>query len=253
MRVTEPSSNCARFAAKPLAEGGTPLELWTDWGRRLEPLNIEHCPALILVAAHPDDETLGLGATAVKLAERGVPVQVVAATDGEAAYPQGSGDREKLARARRDELIAAAARLGLARPIFLGIPDGEVTENEGRLEIELEALLAESQAGAWCAATWRGDGHPDHEATGRAAAAASKDTPAVFIEYPIWMWHWALPDDPAVPWDNARRVPLTKRDLATKAAALRCFSSQLERSAGPPLLSSEMIDRQMAVGELVFV
>ena len=62
--VTEPSSNCARFAATPLAEGGTPMALWTDWGRRFEPLNLEHCPALILVAAHPDDETLGLGATA---------------------------------------------------------------------------------------------------------------------------------------------------------------------------------------------
>jgi LmbE family N-acetylglucosaminyl deacetylase len=219
----------------------------------LEPLNVEHCPALILVAAHPDDETLGLGATAAQLAKRGVPVQVVAVTDGEAAYPQGLGGHKELARARRDELISAAARLGLARPIFIGIPDGEVTENEDRLEIELEAVLAESQAGAWCAATWRGDGHPDHEATGRAAAAASKDTPAVFVEYPIWMWHWALPDDPAVPWGNARRVSLTQRELATKAAALQCFSSQLERTGGPSQLSSEVIDRQLAVGELVFV
>jgi LmbE family N-acetylglucosaminyl deacetylase len=253
MAVTEPISNSARLAAQPIAGGGTPVDMWTSWHRRLTPLNIDHCPALVLVAAHPDDETLGLGATAAMLASRGVSVQVVAVTDGEAAYPHDPGGREKLAQARREELVAAAACLRLPSPIFLGIPDGEVAANEDRLEVELEAVLAESAPGAWCAATWRGDGHPDHEATGRAAAAASKDVPAVLIEYPVWMWHWALPDDPAVAWDNARQVSLTARDLAAKLEALQCFSSQLKRSAGPPLLPASIIERQMAVGEIVFV
>ncbi len=251
--VTSPITNCARFAARPLAEGGTPVETWTDWGRCFAPLTIEHCPALLVVAAHPDDETLGLGATAAALAARGVTVQVVAVTDGEAAYPAGPGRCAELAARRRDELAAAATRLGLARPVFLGIPDGEVTANEDRLEAELAALLAESPPGAWCAATWRGDGHPDHEATGRAAAAASTERHAVFVEYPIWMWHWALPDDAAVPWENARRVPLTARDVAAKEAAMHCFSSQLQRDDGPPLLAPEVIARQLAVGEMVFV
>jgi hypothetical protein len=75
----------------------------------------------------------------------------------------------------------------------------------------------------------------------------------VFLEYPIWMWHWALPDDPAVPWDTAQRAPLTARDVAAKSAALECFSSQLQRGHGPPLLAPEVIARQMAVGEIVFV
>ena len=145
--MTEPISNCARFAAQPLAGGGTPVEMWTRSDRRFAPLNIEHCPALLLVAAHPDDETLGLGATASALAERGISVQVVAVTDGEAAYPEDAGGRTQLAETRRDETLAAAARLGLARPIFLGIPDGEVTANEDRLQVELEAILAEIDAG----------------------------------------------------------------------------------------------------------
>ena len=100
----------------------------------------------------------------------------------------------------------------------------------------------------------RGDGHPDHEATGRAAAAAAKRAGARFLEYPIWMWHWATPDDPAVPWRyRAWRVELTPGDLATKAEAMRCFASQLERGDGPPLLTAEVVERQMAVGEIVFV
>jgi LmbE family N-acetylglucosaminyl deacetylase len=253
LRVMEPASNCARLAAQPISEGGTPVELWSSWSRRLAPLNVDRCPALVLVAAHPDDETLGLGATAAMLTERGVTVQVVSVTDGEAAYPQEASARTALAQTRREELVAAAARLGLPRPIFLGLPDGEVTANEDRLEVELEAVLAESRPGAWCAATWRGDGHPDHEATGRAAAAAARDAPAVLIEYPVWMWHWALPDDPAVPWDIAHRVPLAPRHLTSKAEALQCFSSQLERTTGPPLLPQAIVERQLAVGEIVFI
>jgi LmbE family N-acetylglucosaminyl deacetylase len=241
------------LAARPINDGGTPVGEWTGWGRHFAPLNLEHCPALVLVGAHPDDETLGLGATAALLSGRGITVQVVAVTDGEAAYPRRDDRRRRrLAAQRRDELIAAAACLRLPRPIFLGIPDGEVTGNEERLEIELEAVLAEAAPGAWIAATWRADGHPDHEATGRAAAAAARDTPAVLIEYPIWMWHWAIPDDPAVPWDRAFRVPLTTTDLSTKAKAMRCFASQLEAADGDPLLTPEVVQRQMRVGEIVF-
>ncbi|GFG52504.1 hypothetical protein MAGR_39450 [Mycolicibacterium agri] len=177
---------------------------------------------------------MGLGATAALLAGHGVVVQVVAVTDGETPGAQ-----------QRDELIAAAKRLGLARPIFLGIPAGEVADNEERLEIEVEALLAEAAPGAWCAANWRADGDADHEATGRAAAEAAKDTPAVYIEYPMWMWHWAIPDDGAVPWHRARRVHLTTNAEVAKVTALQCYSSGM--------LTRDVIQRQMAVGEIVFV
>ncbi len=173
-------------------------------------------------------------------------------TDGEMAYPYDSGKAE-LAKVRRDELAAAVERLGLPTPLFLHIPDGEVTNHERDLTTSLGAVLARSPAGAWCASTWRGDGHPDHEAAGRAAAAASKSLGAPFIEYPVWMWHWATPDDPVVPWHRVRRVPVTPAELAAKAAAMQCFPSQLERGSGPPLLTPEVVARQMTVGEIVFV
>jgi LmbE family N-acetylglucosaminyl deacetylase len=253
MAVTEATSNSARLAARPIADGGTAVEVWTHWQRQFPPLDLDDCPALVLVSAHPDDETLGLGATAALLGGRGIIVQVVAVTDGEAAYPDDSGGREELARVRREELVAAAARLGLPRPVFLRVPDGEVAAHEQRVAVKVGAVLAGFERGTWCAATWRGDGHPDHEATGRAAATAAKNAGAPFIEYPIWMWHWASPDDPAVPWNRSRRLPVRPPEMATKAEAMQCFSSQLERGDRPPLLTPEVVDRQMAVGEIVFV
>ena len=98
--------------------------------------------------------------------------------------------------------------------------------------IELAELLGEILAGAapgtWCAATWRGDGHPDHEAVGRAAAAACARTGVALLEYPVWMWHWASPSDPAVPWERAHSVPVSGWALERKRLAAQCFRSQFE-------------------------
>jgi hypothetical protein len=158
--VDEPSSNSARLAAWPIDEGGTPVEVWTQWPRNFPVFDVNDCRTLVLVAAHPDDETLGLGATAAMLSRRGVTVQVVAVTDGEAAYPDGSCGRRELAKLRRDELAAAAEALGLPTPIFLRIPDGEVQPHERRLSARLGMMLAGFDRGTWCAATWRPVGPP---------------------------------------------------------------------------------------------
>ena len=42
---------------------------------------------MTVIAPHPDDETLGLGATMATLCDAGVDVQVVSVSDGGAAYP----------------------------------------------------------------------------------------------------------------------------------------------------------------------
>ncbi len=146
------------------------------------------------------------------LGGRGITVQVVAVTDGEAAYPDDSGGREGTGegasgRTRRRGRCDSACRSRYSS----AYRTGRWRAHEQLLVDKIGAVLAGFERGTWCAATWRGDGHPDHEATGRAAAAAAKNAGAPFIEYPIWMWHWASPDDPAVPWHRARRLP---RDTA---------------------------------------
>lgn len=91
-----------------------------------------------------------------------------------------------------------------------------------------------------CLAPWDRDMHPDHEAAGRAARRAAPRAP---YYYPIWMWHWASPADPRVPWGRALRVPLSPHAAAAKRAAIGCFTSQTrDRGHGlGPVLSPEMI------------
>ena len=255
--TTVPTDNCARFAARPLNRGGTPVPVWLAALDRLSPptLDLTTCGGLIVVAPHPDDETLGLGAMSAQLAASGVAVQVVSVTDGGAAHPGATAsDRLRMETTRRHELRRATGVLGAPPPTSLGLPDGRLRDHEDKLAELLVEIIEDAAPQTWCAATWRGDGHPDHEAVGSAAAAACARTGVTLLEYPIWMWHWASPADSAVPWERAHSVPVSGWALGRKRLAAQCFRSQLEVGAAdsPPVLPAFVLQRLLAVGELVF-
>jgi LmbE family N-acetylglucosaminyl deacetylase len=206
---------------------GTAEESWDSWA------GLKHFPAAdplgwssaVIVAAHPDDEILGVGGTMSMLAAAGVRLRLVAVTDGEASHPEL--DPEAVARVRTTECAAARDVLGVQdiEVIRLGLPDTGLTACED----ELAARLCELCTGfAVCLAPWEADAHADHDAVGRAARRTGRHV----LSYPIWMWHWAKPADRRVPWPRARRIPLPADVAALKAAAIQAFASQLTDRAG---------------------
>jgi LmbE family N-acetylglucosaminyl deacetylase len=163
-------------------------------------------------------------------------------------------ERTWLERDRREELRRATQTLGLGEPICLGLPDGELSACEDELARLLADLVASGPKGTWCAATWRGDGHPDHEAVGRAAAAAVERTDSTLLEYPVWMWHWARPDDADVPWHRMSMSPVDRAATARKRRAATAFVTQLRpyEQGMDATLPPFVIQRLFAVGEAVF-
>jgi LmbE family N-acetylglucosaminyl deacetylase len=83
---------------------------------------------VLIVAPHPDDEALGCGRLIVALRHRGVEVDIVWLTDGEAAAVDFPGGTVALGAARRTEARAAGAILGVPphRLHHLGAPDGRL-------------------------------------------------------------------------------------------------------------------------------
>jgi len=216
---------------------GTPEATWQEWPalHTFPALELAGCTRALLVAPHPDDEVLGCGGLLRLLHQRGVRTEIVAVTDGGASHPDSPTVRpEELAVLRRTESRRALARLGLGDvPVRrLGCADGAVAE--AVVTARLADLLGETTASTWCLATWRGDGHPDHEAVGRATTRACAQTGARLLEYPIWTWHWAAPGDPRVPWDRARAVSLDAATRAAKLAAVDCFDSQIRPLSAHP-------------------
>jgi SAM-dependent methyltransferase len=115
---------------------------------------------------------------------------------------------------------------------LLAFPDGEVAQNRDAIRTAVGDLLPDGVT--LLAAPWRGDGHADHTVVGEICAELALAAPAELLEYPIWLWHWAAPDDSVVPWE--RFVALTPQGdvLARKRNAIEAYASQAEPLSDQP-------------------
>jgi LmbE family N-acetylglucosaminyl deacetylase len=193
---------------------------------------------LLVVAPHPDDETLGAGGLIAAQQRRrdGHEITIVCVTDGENAY--GRDDRAELAAVRQAEQTAALDKLGLGpeHMLRLRMVDSNVAEGEQELADRLTQLAT---AETTIMAPWVGDFHPDHEACGRAAAVAAERTGARLVSYFFWTWHRGVPEDLA----GLKLVKFALNDdlLQAKDEALRQHVSQLSHSNGEPILPERLL------------
>jgi N-acetylglucosamine malate deacetylase 2 len=128
--------------------------------------------SLLVVLAHPDDESFPMGGTLAKYAAKGVKISLICATRGEAGIPGLSAIQA--GRVRERELRAAAAILGVADVQFLDYRDGELAK------ADTEPIIARlqnifRQVNPQVTITFGPDGisgHPDHVAISRLVTGA---------------------------------------------------------------------------------
>lgn len=132
---------------------------------------------ILVVTAHPDDVDFGAAGSVATWTARGIEVSYCIATDGDAGGSDHSITRAEMAAIRREEQLAAARAVGVTDVTFLGFPDGRVTPSlELRAAISRvirivrpDRVVAQSPERNW---TRIYASHPDHLATGEAAACA---------------------------------------------------------------------------------
>ncbi|MBV9108689.1 MAG: PIG-L family deacetylase [Gemmatimonadetes bacterium] len=142
---------------------------------------------VLIVAAHPDDETIGAGGVMPHL-----PIAaVVHMTDGAPADRRWWGDpslasREVYAGVRRAELGCALALAGLGadRVRSLGREDQRASLDMAALVEDLAWLIHELRPGVILTHPYEG-GHPDHDATAFAVHAAREmvEDPPIIVEF----------------------------------------------------------------------
>ncbi|MGE6331602.1 PIG-L deacetylase family protein [Stenotrophomonas sp. NPDC077659] len=200
---------------------------------------------IVVVAPHPDDEVLACGGLLCAAAGIGLQVKVVAVTDGEACYPgEAWWTPQRLRHARRGELRDALADLAIdaGSIVHLGIADGKVNAHETALEDWLWQTLREDDL---VLAPWRFDGHPDHEAAGRAAWHASRAAGCARLEYPVWGWHWLDPAWAHMAWEQPRLLDISAV-AARKRGAIAQFRTQtgdVPRLHAHPILPAHVLIR----------
>lgn len=187
---------------------------------------------LLVVLAHPDDETFICGGTLARYAQAGVAVTLVCATRGEMGRRMGRpafANRETLGELREAELRNACAALGVQDLRFLGLFDKTVEfQDEDVLTERVAAVMRELQPGAVLTFHEQLGGHPDHCAIGRATTLAFARCGAAGRLY-FLAWRRALAEGKRYGFTESHLTHIdVRRQLPAKWAAFRAHRSQSE-------------------------
>ncbi len=196
----------------------------------------------LVLAPHPDDESLGCG---LLLATHPEPhgIHIVFVTDG-----AGQGPDRALQTSRREaEARAAAAAYGVSdgQLHFLKLPDGKLSRYTREFTHRLRSLVDRLQP-AIVHVPFRFDRHPDHLAVNRVACALhdAGELKARVLEYFVYTRSRLVPGgdlralvDPAL----LTRIPPDRNAVEVRRRALQCHASQV--ATGRPVLSRMLLDR----------
>lgn len=230
----------------------------------------------LVLAPHPDDETIGCGATIARKRAASAPVRILVAADGRSSHRSAVLGPDDLARRRAREVVAACAQLGVdeADVVQLGFEDGSLAARQDDLAEAISGALDGMAPDEVRVASGR-DWHPDHKALRAALDVALRGRAALprILEYPVWFWvHGPWDADPGGPWASLRPRPFaaglieararpavelvaTAGFLSTKFRALHAYESQLRNLTGEPgwaVLDEEFLASFLLPYELAF-
>lgn len=196
---------------------------------------------VLVVAPHPDDESLGTGGLLQRIFAQNIPLRIVFATNGEnnpwaqryweRRWRIAPDDQTRWGRRRREEALSAICALGgrsdCAR--FLNLPDLGITDLLMRGGPELSGLISD-EIQEWeptvALVPTMLDAHPDHSAMAVAFSMALDSIGSSSIR----AWEY-LVHEPHVP---IRREPmkllLSAEEVACKKRAILCHETQVALS-----------------------
>lgn len=186
----------------------------------------------VVVAPHPDDETLGCGGAVALLRQTGCLVHVLVISDGTQSHPHSRQyPALALQTLRETETRLAMQLLGVGSEniTFLGLPDGAVPGwGSPYFPEALEQCWSYLRdiSPQLIFSPYRHDPHPDHRATWQVLEEAIQRLPSLprRVEYPIWDWDLAQQGD----WSELNAWRLDIQPVAVlKARAIAAYQSQI--------------------------
>jgi N-acetylglucosamine malate deacetylase 2 len=199
----------------------------------------------MIVAAHPDDETIGAGSLLPRLRKP----MIVTVTDGAPrsladAQRAGCPTRAQYLHLRRRELLEALELAGIAadQTHSIGIVDQEASLEMAYVTLKLVDLFREHRPSVVLTHAYEG-GHPDHDATAFAIHAACARVTAPPTVFEFTSYHAGEPHSEEKAdmevgrflGDRGETIALSEEARETKAQMIDCFASQLHMLRNFPL------------------
>jgi LmbE family N-acetylglucosaminyl deacetylase len=185
----------------------------------------------VVLAPHPDDESLACGGLIAEACGQGVRGKVVIVSDGAGSHPNSKTyPPDRLGTLREVEARQAGSELGL-RPdemLFLGLPDRFVPckgeEAERAIGVIVDCVR-DIGAGSLFV-SWRHDPHCDHEASYQIARQVQRRAEKVrLFEYVVW-GHTLPPSTEVDPIQGGFRIGIEHEVMERKRRAIAAHRSQ---------------------------
>lgn len=191
---------------------------------------------VVVVAAHPDDELLGVGATLAKHVDRGDEVHAIVCSEGATARYDASAKNELQEAGKR-----AAAVIGMNSIRFLGFADQRL-DTVPLLEVTqtIERALNDLRPDILYVHHW-GDMNRDHRIVAEAVMVATRP---IGTDFPRTIYcfetpsstEWSPPDVQSAFVPN-HFVDVTKQ-IEKKLEAMSCYPSELRPAPHPRSLEA---------------
>jgi len=207
-------------------------------------------PRILILAPHPDDETVACGIAAMRTRAAGSRIFVLYLTTGVpeagALWPWQRLGHLARVRRRREEAQLAAAALGLAPAGFRDTPSRQLRLDLDRAVPEIAAAIATCSAEALWVPAFEG-GHQDHDAANALAASFVGRLPV--WEFAAYNFSGARVHSNrfAIERGGEMAIEATAAEAQQKRAALACYASErgnlgyigVEREACRPLAAHD--------------
>lgn len=204
----------------------------------------------LVVAPHPDDETLGAAVTIMRKLAAGTPVRVLIATDGSKSPP---GDPAKIAALRREELRAACNELGVSEHAVEQLPfvDAELETAGETLVAAISDVVARFEPDE-ILVTSDTDPHEDHAALAAATRRAVSGKDLRVLAFPVWQFD-RPPRLLRMAWRSGRpEIVSTDGYLGRKQRAIAAYDSQLAPLPNPDGLTPSFLQHFEGPFEIFF-
>lgn len=187
---------------------------------------------IVIIAPHPDDETIACAGTILDRLQHGISVHIVLMTDGRHSHSACFGilkspSPKEIAKIRAHEFNRVVAFLGVAAENIttFGFPDAALENHLSEATIAMQQVLMQKEQSIteiFYPSAY--DTHPDHRAAYRITnnALATLPTRPKRHCYTIWNGNPALLPPPDLEIDISLH-------LATKQQAISMYTSQVDR------------------------
>lgn len=192
---------------------------------------------VLIVAAHPDDEVIGVGGTIARYVSEGAVVKVLIVTDGSTSQYRNNPDLLNILAEKKIETERAAALLGVREVIYGNLPDMRLDVVEHTMvNSVIEKVIDDFQPNIVFTHFW-GDVNLDHQCVCKSTLVACRPVPGQSVRQ-LYGYYVQSSTDWNVQSTNNAFMPTMFVDISGEYAdikykAMACYSAELREYPHP--------------------